>query len=91
MDNTTLHETFMPKGDSVYVTHPNDSTRVEVSVRKNVPLLTKEDSVLFIDQHRETDKVRWMSADSARERLEEAVKDSDSSPQSALSAKGDWM
>ena len=37
----------MPKGDSVYVTHPNDSTRVEVSVR-----------------------------------------DSDSSPQSALSAKG---
>ena len=29
-----------------------------------------------------------MSADSARERLEEAVKDSDSSPQSALSAKG---
>lgn len=88
LDNTTLHETFMPKGDSVYVTHPNDSTRVEVSVRKNVPLLTKEDSVLFIDQHRETDKVRWMSADSARERLEEAVKDSDSSPQSALSAKG---
>ena len=87
LDNTTLHETFMPKGDSVYVTHPNDSTRVEVSVRKNVPLLTKEDSVLFIDQHRETDKVRWMSADSARERLEEAVKDSDSSPQSALSAK----
>ena len=86
LDNTTLHETFMPKGDSVYVTH--DSTRVEVSVRKNVPLLTKEDSVLFIDQHRETDKVRWMSADSARERLEEAVKDSDSSPQSALSAKG---
>ena len=84
LDNTTLHETFMPKGDSVYVTHPNDSTRVEVSVRKNVPLLTKEDSVLFIDQ----DKVRWMSADSARERLEEAVKDSDSSPQSALSAKG---
>ena len=82
LDNTTLHETFMPKGDSVYVTHPNDSTRVEVSVRKNVPLLTKE------DQHRETDKVRWMSADSARERLEEAVKDSDSSPQSALSAKG---
>ena len=75
LDNTTLHETFMPKGDSVYVTHPNDSTRVE-------------DSVLFIDQHRETDKVRWMSADSARERLEEAVKDSDSSPQSALSAKG---
>lgn len=73
LDNTTLHETFMPKGDSV---------------RKNVPLLTKEDSVLFIDQHRETDKVRWMSADSARERLEEAVKDSDSSPQSALSAKG---
>ena len=69
LDNTTLHETFMPKGDSVYVTHPNDSTRVEVSVRKNVPLLTKEDSVLFIDQHRETDKVRWMSADSARERL----------------------
>ena len=47
------------------MTHPNDSTRVEVSVRKNVPLLTKEDSVLFIDQHRETDKVRWMSADSA--------------------------
>ena len=47
LDNTTLHETFMPKGDSVYVTHPNDSTRVEVSVR-----------------------------------------DSDSSPQSALSAKG---
>lgn len=46
LDNTTLHETFMPKGDSVYVTHPNDSTRVEVS-----------------------------------------VKDSDSSPQSALSAK----
>ena len=90
LDNTTLHETFMPKGDSVYVTHPNDSTRVEVSVsvRKNVPLLTKEDSVLFIDQHRETDKVRWMSADSARERLEEAVRDSDSSPQSALSAKG---
>ena len=88
LDNATLHETFMPKGDSVYVTHPNDSTRVEVSVRKNVPLLTKEDSVLFIDQHRETDKVRWMSADSARERLEEAVKDSDSSPQSALSAKG---
>ncbi len=88
LDNTTLHETFMPKGDSVYATHPNDSTRVEVSVRKNVPLLTKEDSVLFIDQHRETDKVRWMSADSARERLEEAVKDSDSSPQSALSAKG---
>ena len=88
LDNTTLHETFMPKGDSVYVTHPNDSTRVEVSVRKNVPLLTKEDSVLFIDQHRETDKVRWMSADSARERLEEAVKDSDRSPQSALSAKG---
>ena len=41
LDNTTLHETFMPKGDSVYVTHPNDSTRVEVSVRKNVPLLTK--------------------------------------------------
>ena len=80
LDNATLHETFMPKGDSVYVTHPNDSTRVEVSVRKNVPLLTKEDSVLFIDQHRETDKVRWMSADSARERLEEAVKDSDSSP-----------
>ena len=36
LDNTTLHETFMPKGDSVYVTHPNDSTRVEVSVRKNV-------------------------------------------------------
>lgn len=33
LDNTTLHETFMPKGDSVYVTHPNDSTRVEVSVR----------------------------------------------------------
>ena len=88
LDNTTLHETFMPKGDSVYVTHPNDSTRVEVSVRKNVPLITKADSVLFIDQHRETDKVRWMSADSARERLEEAVKDSDSSPQSALSAKG---
>lgn len=88
LDNATLHETFMPKGDSVYVTHPNDSTRVEVSVRKNVPLLTKEDSVLFIDQHRETDKVRWMSADSARERLEEAVKDSDRSPQSALSAKG---
>lgn len=27
LDNTTLHETFMPKGDSVYVTHPNDSTR----------------------------------------------------------------
>ena len=80
LDNTTLHETFMPKGDSVYVTHPNDSTRVEVSVRKNVPLLTKEDSVLFIDQHRETDKVRWMSADSARERLEEAVKDSELSP-----------
>lgn len=48
LDNTTLHETFMPKGDSVYVTHPNDSTRVEVSVR-----------------------------------------DSDSSPQSALSAKGE--
>lgn len=47
LDNATLHETFMPKGDSVYVTHPNDSTRVEVS-----------------------------------------VKDSDSSPQSALSAKG---
>jgi hypothetical protein len=47
-----------------------------------------KDSVLFIDQYRETDKVRWMSADSARERLEEAVKDSDSSPQSALSAKG---
>ena len=56
LDNATLHETFMPKGDSVYVTHPNDSTRVEVSVRKNVPLLTKEDSVLFIDQYRETDK-----------------------------------
>ena len=87
LDNATLHETFMPKGDSVYVTHPNDSTRVEVSVRKNVPLLTKEDSVLFIDQYRETDKVRWMSADSAREPLEEAVRDSDSSPQSALSAK----
>ena len=87
LDNATLHETFMPKGDSVYVTHPNDSTRVEVSVRKNVPLLTKEDSVLFIDQCRETDKVRWMSADSAREPLEEAVRDSDSSPQSALSAK----
>lgn len=50
LDNATLHETFMPKGDSVYVTHPNDSTRVEVS-----------------------------------------VKDSDSSPQSALSAKGDCM
>ena len=32
LDNTTLHETFMPKGDSVYVTHPNDSTRVEVCV-----------------------------------------------------------
>ena len=23
LDNATLHETFMPKGDSVYVTHPN--------------------------------------------------------------------
>lgn len=35
LENTTLHETFMPKGDSAYVTHPNDSTRVEVSVRED--------------------------------------------------------
>ena len=88
LDNTTLHETFMPKGDSVYVTHPNDSTRVEVSVRKDVSLLAKEDSVLFIDQRRKKDKARWMSADSAQEHLEEALKDSGSSPQSALRAQG---
>ena len=41
LENTTLQKVFMPKEDSVYVTRPNDSTRVEVSVRKNVPLLTK--------------------------------------------------
>lgn len=50
--------------------------------------MPKEDSVLFIDQRRKTDKARWMSADSAQEHLEEALKDSGSSPQSALRAQG---
>ena len=88
LENTTLQKVFMPKEDSVYVTRPNDSTRVEVSVRKDVSLLAKEDSVLFIDQRRKKDKARWMSADSAQEHLEEALKDSGSSPQSALRAQG---
>lgn len=50
--------------------------------------ISREDSVLFIDRRREKDKVRWMSADSVQEHIEEAVRDSDSSPQSALRAQG---
>ena len=48
----------------------------------------KRDSVLFIDQRKETDKARWMPADSAQERLEEVVRDSNSSPRAALRAQG---
>lgn len=85
LGHSTLQSKLMPKPDSVSISYPNDSTRVEVSVRKNVPLLSKEDSILFIDRRKGKEKAGWMAPDSARQSMEEAVTDT---PRAALTAQG---
>lgn len=85
---TTLQEKLMPPSDSVSFSQPNDSTHIKVSVRKNIPLLSKEDSVLFIDKRKGKNTANWMNPDTAQENLKEVLKDTDVAPQAALRAKG---
>ncbi len=73
------------KTDSVSVSCRNDSNRIEIRVHNNYPSLSKEDSVLFIDNRKGKERAEWMNPDSARQGLEEATSDT---PRAALSAKG---
>ena len=85
LEHSDLQKKLMSKVDSVSVSYPNDSTRVEVSIQKDAPMLSKEDSILFIDNRKGKKRAEWINPDSAQQHLEEAVQDS---PRAALSAKG---
>lgn len=52
LEHSDLQKKLMSKADSVSVSYPNDSTRVEVSIQKDAPMLSKEDSILFIDNRK---------------------------------------